>query len=58
MEGFPPPPDKRVNRSNALMMAPYNRWSYQHMRTVFPSAPVRTSDTVRPLQVEIDPAIT
>ena len=58
MEGFPPPPDKRVNRSNALMMAPYNRWSYQHMRSVFPSAPVRTSDTVRPLQVEIDPAIT
>ena len=28
------------------------------MRTVFPSAPVSTSDTVRPLQVEIDPAIT
>jgi len=58
MEGFPPPPDKRVNRSNALMMAPYNRWSYQHMRNVFPSAPVRTSDTVRPLHVEIDSAIT
>ena len=57
MQGFPPPPDKRVNRSNAFMAAPYNRWSYQHMRTVFPSAPVRTSDTVRPLSVEVDPSI-
>jgi hypothetical protein len=57
MQGFPPPPDKRVNRSNAFMAAPYNRWSYQHMRTVFPSAPVRTSDTVRPLNVDIDPGI-
>ena len=57
MQGFPPPPDKRVNRSNAFMAAPYNRWSYQHMRTVFPSAPVCTSDTVRPLRVDIDPGI-
>jgi len=57
MQGFPPPPDKRVNRSNAFMAAPYNRCSYQHMRTVFPSAPVCTSDTVRPLRVDIDPGI-
>ena len=44
MRGFPPPPDKRVDRSNALMRPPFNRWAYQHMRTVFPSAPVRTGE--------------
>lgn len=57
MEGFPPPPDKRVDRSNALMVPPYNRWAYLHMRTVFPSAPVRTSDTPARLDVDPDPAI-
>ncbi len=58
MVGFPPPPDKRVNRSNALMVSPYNRWAYQHMRTIFPSAPVRTADAPRPLGAEIDSGIT
>ncbi|MCX6478931.1 MAG: serine hydrolase [Mycobacterium sp.] len=57
MEGFPPPPDKRVDRSNALMMGPYNRWAYLHMRTVFPSAPIRTSATPRPIPLEADPSI-
>ena len=57
MVGFPPPPDKRVDRTNALMVPPYNRWSYQHMRTVFPSAPVRTADKPRPVAVDIDPGI-
>ena len=57
MEGFPPPPDKRVNRSNALMVPPYNRWAYLHMRTIYPSAPVRTSDTARPLDVAPDAGI-
>lgn len=54
MQGFPPPPGKRVNRSNALMAAPFNRWSYLHMRTIFPSAAVSVSDSVRPLDAEID----
>ncbi len=57
MEGFPPPPGKRVDRSNALMTPPYNRWAYLHMRTVFPSAPVRNGGPVRPLRVDPDPAI-
>lgn len=57
MQGFPPPPDKRVDRTNGFMAAPYNRWAYLHMRTLFPSAPVRTADTVTPLNVEIDPGI-
>lgn len=54
MAGFPPPPDKQVDRSNALMSPPYNRWSYLHMRTVFPSAPVAGSPDVEPLKFEID----
>lgn len=58
MQGFPPPPDKRVNRTNGFMFPPYNRWAYLHMRNLFPSAPVRTSDTPAPLNVDIDSAIT
>ncbi len=57
MEGFPPPPGKRVDRTNALMVPPYNRWAYQHMRTIFPSAPIRTSDAAIPVQTHIDTAI-
>ena len=57
MVGFPPPPDKRVDRSNALMTPPYNRWAYQHMRTVYPSAPIRNGHTVRPVETEIDSGI-
>jgi CubicO group peptidase (beta-lactamase class C family) len=58
MVGFPPPPGKRVDRSNALMMGPYNRWAYLHMRTIYPSAPVRNGSAVRPIGVDIDSAIT
>lgn len=38
MQGYPPPSDKRVNRSNALLTPPFNRWSYQNMRMFYPSA--------------------
>ena len=27
MRGFPPPPDKRVDQSNAIFGVPHNRWS-------------------------------
>lgn len=57
MQGFPPPPDKRVDRTNAMMVPPFNRWAYLHMRTVYPSAPVRNSATPRPLDVGIDSGI-
>lgn len=40
MEGFPPSTDKQVDKSNALFGVPYNRWSYQNMNTVFPSASI------------------
>lgn len=57
MEGFPPPPEKRVNRSNALMKPPFNRWSYQHMRTIYPSARVRNAVSPVPLTIEPDRGI-
>ncbi len=57
MEGFPPPPGKRVDRSNALLVSPFNRWSYQNMRTIYPSAPVRTSEVPHPVNVHIDDGI-
>lgn len=43
MQGFPPPQDKRVDSSNAIFGVPYNRWSYQNMRRIYPSAPVRAA---------------
>ena len=36
MQGFPPPPDKLVTKSN-WMQPPYNRWSLQHLREVLPT---------------------
>jgi hypothetical protein len=36
MQGFPPSEEKRVDRSNALFGVPYNRWSYQNMRSLLP----------------------
>lgn len=57
MEGFPPPSGKLVDRTNALMTPPYNRWSYLHMRNLFPSAAVTGSREVRPIEFEIDSGI-
>lgn len=45
MQGFPPPPDKRVDRLNGLWVPPYNRWAYQNMRQIWPTAPVRPAVT-------------
>ena len=44
MQGFPPPEDKRVDRSNALFGVPYNRWSYQNMRSLYPTANIPTAN--------------
>jgi len=54
MEGFPPPPDKQVTKANALQKAPFNRWSYQHMRMIYPSAPIPAADKPVPLSKTID----
>lgn len=57
MQGFPPPVEKRVNRSNALLTSPFNRWSYQHMRTIYPSAPVGNAEVSVPIELAIDSTI-
>lgn len=57
MQGFPPPADKRVDRSNALMTPPYNRWSYLNMRTIYPTAGIDNADKAVPLNKSIDNGI-
>ena len=54
MQGFPPPKEKRVNQSNAIIGAPHNRWSYQNMRRVYPSAPIAAAANPAQLTREID----
>jgi hypothetical protein len=39
MQGFPPPPEQRVTPEN-WQLAPYNRWSFHHVREVVPTARV------------------
>jgi len=39
MKGYPPPADKRVDATNWLL-SPFNRWSYQNIRRVLPTAPL------------------
>jgi len=43
MKGFPPPEDKRVSKAN-WQQGPWNRWAFQHMRQVFPTAVVSRGD--------------
>lgn len=54
MQGFPPPAEKRVDRFNGVWEPAYNRWAYQHMRRIWPTAPVRPSDAGTALRREID----
>ncbi|HEY7688588.1 MAG TPA: serine hydrolase [Dongiaceae bacterium] len=39
MQGFPPPRDRRPTHEN-WDLPPYNRWSFQNVRKVLPTAPV------------------
>jgi len=54
MQGFPPPPDKRVTKATALQTAPFNRWSYLHMRMFYPSAPIPAAEKPVPLSKTMD----
>ncbi len=50
MEGFPPPLDKRVSLEN-WDLPPFNRWTFQNMRRVLPTADVRRgAGPVSPLE--------
>ena len=57
MKGFPPPVDKRVDKTNALLTPPYNRWSYLNMRTIYPTAGIKNADKSMMLAKEIDNGI-
>ena len=57
MEGFPPPADRGVDRSNALMKPPFNRWSYLNMRKVYPTAGIGNANKASPVNKAIDGAI-
>ena len=41
MRGFPPPPEKRPDLEN-WDLPPFNRWSFLHVRQLFPTSEVRT----------------
>ncbi len=57
MQGFPPPPEKQVNRLNGLWGVPHNRWAYQNMRRLLPSASIKTAETPVDLQRQPDAGI-
>lgn len=47
MQGSPPPPEWRVPR-DAWDRPPWNRWSFQNVRQVLPTAEIAKGDTVTP----------
>ena len=57
MQGFPPPEDKRVDKTNALFGVPYNRWSYQNMRSLYPTANIPTASQSVTIDRKIDGGI-
>ena len=57
MQGFPPSPEKRVDRSNALFGTPYNRWSYLHMRQLYPTAGIPNAPSPNHLPRSMDGGI-
>ncbi|MGR3565548.1 MAG: hypothetical protein ACU0FH_05315, partial [Heliomarina sp.] len=54
MEGFPPPPEQQVTLENGFWTAPYNRWAYQNMRRLMPTAPIRCTAEPIPLKIAHD----
>lgn len=48
MQGFPPPPEKRPSLEN-WDLAPFNRWTFQNMRSLFPTVDVRPGPNAREL---------
>ena len=57
MQGFPPPPDKVVTLENGFWTPPFNRWAYQNMRRLMPSAPLRCADRPSPMAIAPDDRI-
>ncbi|MFT7105811.1 MAG: hypothetical protein ACJAVT_000326 [Yoonia sp.] len=57
MLGFRSPPKKRVTRLNGLLEPPLNRWAYQNMRKIGPTAPIAPAPKGVDLVQDIDPSI-
>ncbi len=57
MQGFPPPLEKQVNAQNGLWEPPYNRWAYQNMRALLPTAKIAHAETPAHLPRKIDGGI-
>ena len=49
MKGFPPPPDRLVTLAN-WRKPPFNRWAFNHVSELVPSAFVRAAPGTRPLE--------
>ncbi|WP_176084671.1 serine hydrolase [Martelella sp. HB161492] len=56
MCGFPPPPEKCPTLNN-WDLPPFNRWSFQNMRSLFPTVDVRRGTGVVPVSGKNDPAV-
>lgn len=55
MTGFPPPPEKRPNLEN-WDLPPFNRWSFQNIRSLFPTTNVsRGAGPAIPFQHDLQP---
>ncbi len=52
MQGFPPPPEKRPTLEN-WDLPPYNRWSFQNIRTLFPTTDVRRAGRIIPFPLDL-----
>lgn len=57
MQGFPPPADKRVDKSNALFTPPFNRWSYLNMRSVYPTVGIGNAEKASIIPRKINKAV-
>lgn len=53
MVGFPPAPEKRVTSENGLWVSPYNRWAFQNMRRLLPTAGWRAAGSPHVLPRQI-----
>src|SRR5437764_13169487 len=51
MTGFPPKPDKLVTLSN-WRKPPFNRWAFNHVSELVPSAFVRAAAGAKPLEFD------
>lgn len=54
MQGFPPPPDQRWSPTD-WGRPPQNRWAFQHVREIVPTARIARARQPRPLPVAAEP---